>query len=249
MAVGSSRNYLPLVLTIAGIGAATGCAIPQQHAERAGEASYLVAVMRERQEAARRIVPYTSLAEVLPNTAFKAPGSPQQSYSETLVRGRIVDVEPGVGFTISDADDPSGSLADFDAPTVAWRTIHLKLHVDSVIVGEPVDSSLQVGYSVDPNDDFKQLRRDFLALPDVILPLDRSPVYAYQPNVWGVAGNGALLATVQNGNLSLPFLSSDEESQMLVGVKSLAELEKAAKAPARTLPAVSHGEGLAPATS
>lgn len=247
-----NRSYglmalVPLVLGISGCTTASDrvAEAPSEIAVNSEQArEYLSRVMKDRKRGLKEIVAYSSLDEVLPNTVFQAPGRPAQAYSASVVRGRVVDVEKGVGFIVSDSDDAQGTETSFDDPNNLWRTIHLTIEVTEHLGGSPIGSTIIVGYAMSPEDDYELLKAGFLSLPSVVLPLEVSPVFDYAESIWGISGNGSLLILVENGQLSIPALGTEQETKMLDGVPTYAELKAEASDPTTIVPAETSGEGL-----
>lgn len=236
----------------------SGCSLSEHSSSNSSVASdrqaraYVVRLLHNRYDAVKRIVPYQKLSEVLPNTEFKAPGRPVQVYSDVVVRGQIVDVSPGYGFVTQHQDDPSGTQADFDDPDAAWATVHLTLEVveqldsDSNPSTPGTPATLQVGYAVAPGVDVQTLEAGFRALGDVVLPLEKSPVFDYDPELYGIVADGGLLATLQDGRLSLPALEDSAEQVMLGNgeTDTYSELVAEASEPVETIPAEVTGDSL-----
>lgn len=173
---------------------------------------------------------------------------PAQTYSDTVVAGRITDVTPGYGFVVDDYDNATGTPTKFDHPDALWRTAHLTVAVDRQLgAGDAVGDTVVVGYTVGVQEDFEVVKQGFLALGDVVLPLEKSPVFDYNAEIYGIAADGDLLTTVNGDQLSLPALGDAEEQQMLAGVDTYAELSAEAAQPLETVPANVVGDSLAPA--
>lgn len=210
---------------------------------------YLFDQARGRHDAAVEVVAYRDITEVFPNVEFKAPGEPAIRYSNVLARGTIVDVSPGYGFVVDDSDDPTGIRVEFDNKDALWKTVRLDFKVTSPLSpGVSAGDVLHVGYALNGDADFITIKQAFMSLGDVVLPLDRSPVFGYADELYGIAGNGSLFLSIDSdGTVSLPALDSSEEARMLAPAETLPEVQIAASAPPQTLPAEVIGEGFAPA--
>lgn len=201
--------------------------------------TYLEKQMRGRAEAASRDVWYRSLDELLPNARFAVPGEPPESITDFAVVGEVVDVAKGFGFVVM-RDAPDGGLpGEFDSAGAMWKTVHLAFRVDRVLGGGGVEGTLKVGVAFDASADFKIIREGFKNLGRVVLFLQQdSPVFAYDPQLYAIAEDGALLAVVdqQSGRLSLPALDADRADALLHPTVTLEELERRAVLPPYVIP-------------
>jgi len=210
---------------------------------------YVFARLHDRYGAAHRLVAYQDFSDVLPNTQFKAPGEPAETYSELVVRGRIADVAPGFAFVVDSDDDPSGTRADFDTKGAAWKTVHITVAVTESLAGGKVPGDqVTVGYSIDADTDFELVKQGLVSLDEVVLPLYKSPAFSYDPALYGIVADGGLLAVTGSGGLRFPALSPPEEAQMLGNgaLDTVPEVRTAGDQPMETVPAEVAGDSLVP---
>lgn len=79
--------------------------------------------------------------------------------------------------------------------------------------------------------DFESIRQGILALGDVVLFLERSPVFAYDPAVFGIIEDGGLLADLQGTTITLVALTGDQASAIGATGLQLDDLHQAAARP------------------
>ncbi len=192
--------------------------------------------LRDRHEGTSGTRSFDSLDGLLANTRYSVGDAPASSLTAAVVVGRFESVAPGRAFTVPGGDAPGGQEADFDDPDAAWKTVEASFAVDQVVSGEAIKGSpLTVGISFGPDVDAKAVERDLRGLGHVALFLEKSPVFAYDPRVYGIVGDGALIASIDDeGALSLPVFEDSEAAQLLTGTPTLAALAAAAAGPERT---------------
>jgi hypothetical protein len=129
--------------------------------------------------------------------------------TEVVVVGNVVDASEGRAFI--SFDNPAEGAADssevpWSDTNAMWRTVHLRVKVKEVVGGGPPDlKEIQVGLvisGVDPESAIRALK----SLGRVGIFLGRSPVFSYDPALYWVVGDGALLALPTKGKYELPFL-------------------------------------------
>jgi hypothetical protein len=157
--------------------------------------------------------------------------------SDLVVVGRITKVAKGIGFEGHRDAAGTAVTVPFDDPAAKWKTLHLDVQV-SKQWGEPLDRGrpLRVALSFYPDEDIGKFEAGLRSLGKVVLFL-KSPVAAYEESLLGILMNGGMVAAVgEDGELSLPFLKSDDAEQYLKGVETLDKLERAANGPERVVP-------------
>lgn len=182
---------------------------------------------------ARSLPTYRSLADLLPNVVVETPWSDPGPNSDLVVVGRVVDVQPGSGYVVAGDDAPSGTPTAFDDPAARWRTVHLRVQVESSLGGVPSQESVVVGlrYPADP-DELGLWEQGLVSLGRTVFFLRESAVFADEPGVLGVLEDGALLAPVdETGALSLPMIDASRAAQLLAPTPTLADLVAAGERP------------------
>ena len=170
--------------------------------------------------------PFDSLDDLLANTLYERPGERPRPLTEAVVVGRVVRVEPGRGFTVEGDDAERGTETDFSDASARWRTVHAVVEVESVLSGDGSLDTVVVGLVMD---DLELAQEGLPALGRVVLFLDRSPVVDYDPALYGVAHDGRLIGEVdEEGQLSFPALSPEEEDELLSGAGTVEQLREAA---------------------
>ncbi len=196
----------------------------------------VLAEMHARHEAASRVRPFESVAEVLQNTRYKhwANGA-TQPLTEAVVVGSIEAVEEGRGFKVEGNDAPSGTETGFDDPAAVWRTVHVTVQPEAVVSGEAA-SPVVAGFAFGATTPFEAIQEQFLSFDRVVLFLNRSPVFAYDASVYGTLLDGALLGVVDdNGRISFPVLEPQEEAGLLANAPTVNALRSAARGSVRTV--------------
>lgn len=180
--------------------------------------------------------PFENLSELLGNHLYKVGDKPAAPLTAAVVTGRFLSLEPGRGFTVAGSDAPDGTPVDFDSPDALWRTMHGRFAVDHVITGHHPGWEVTVGLSFGAETAVEPVEQDLLGLEQVVLFLQRSPVFGYDPAVYGVVLDGGLIAPVDDaGQLTLPILEQAEASRLLNGAASLEALQSMASEPPRTI--------------
>lgn len=136
---------------------------------------------------------FTSLAEAWPTEENKK----ERGSGATLavVRGSIVSVEIGRAFGESTNEIESPEV-DPDGPAL-WRTLHLELEIVEVLAGEVRDAkNVRVGLAIDGAVDASLMVEGLLAFGELVLFLGTSPVFAYDPDLYWIVGDGALVAEI-----------------------------------------------------
>lgn len=195
----------------------------------------VVDALKARHAAAASITPYRDLTELMGNTTFQTGSKTPTVLTEAVILGNVTDVTEGKAFNVEGNDAPGGTLTDFDDPKAQWRTFHLAVDVAEVISGTAANK-ITVGLAFGPNIDVESVRADMTSMKDVVLFLERSPVFGYDDAIYGVLSDGALIAQVDNqGTLTLPVLEANESAPMLAGSTTLDNLRQAARGPQVTI--------------
>jgi hypothetical protein len=177
--------------------------------------------------------PFDSLDDLLGNVVYKMGDEPAAPLTDAVIVADIIDVSPGSGFRIEGNDAPGGIETGFDDPRALWRTVHVKVSVVSTVSGSVGDEPL-VGLSFGPDTPIGDIDRELRSLGQVLLFLNRSPVFAYAPEVYGTVMDGALVGTVRSdGSIRFPVLESEDEKALLHEVSTIDELEAAGDGPKR----------------
>lgn len=223
-----SRLSAVALTAVCSLALLTGCA---SSAPEVG----VIDALKARHEGAASITPYRDLTELLDNTTYQAGSKAPVVLTEAVVRGHISNVTEGKAFTVEGSDAPGGTLADFDNPNAQWRTFHATLEVAEVISGA-AGKQITVGLAFGPDIKVDTVRTDLTAMKEVVMFLERSPVFDYDDTIYGVVGNGALIAQLDDqGTLTLPVLDANESARMLTGSATLDTLRQAARGPQVTI--------------
>ena len=222
----ASRRRARSVSVLLAVGLiAPGCSSPTSEVS-------LVEALRSRHQVADAAAPYRDVAELLGNTTYRIGSLSPVARTEAVVRGRVTDVGEGRAFEAEGEDSPGGTRIQFDDPQAQWRTFHAVVEVAEVISGSAADT-ITVGLALGPDLEVETVRRDLVGLGELVLFLDRSPVFAYDVGVHGTVGDGAFLATLDSqGRMGLPVLTVEESAQLLAGVETIDDLRAAARDPA-----------------
>lgn len=222
-----------LVVGCAGSSEPSGSAGPTDETHAV---EHLAEALGARHEAAAGARPFDSVVDVLPNTHYQRPDGTTEPLTELVVVGRITDVAQGRGFYVEGDDAPGGIETSFEDPRALWRTVHAQVAVESVLPPGPELQSVVVGLAFGSGTPFEVPAEGLPALGDVVLFLQKSPVFAYDPQIYGIVQDGALLADVgAGGELSLPALDDSEEAELLTPASTVEGLRAAAKAPRRVV--------------
>jgi hypothetical protein len=186
---------------------------------------------QDRLDGAAHIFPYENLTGLLANTLYRAGDRPAAPVTVAVVTGRFLDLEPGRAFAV-EGDAPDGTEVAFESAAAQWRTMHARLRVDEVISGDVPGMEITVGLVFWPKSTLDPIRQDLLDLGPVVVFLDRSAVFGYDPTVFGVVLDGGLVAPIDaTGGLSLPALEPVEAERLLRGSTSVASLKAQARMP------------------
>ena len=179
-----------------------------------------------------------SLTEFLPNTTYLVRNGTRTTLTDAVVVGHVTSVSPGRAFHYDD-DEHSTTEVPYDDPRAMWRTAHAQVAVTEVLGGQVPGDTLVVGFVVGPSSAaFDLLASGLPALGDLVFFLGTSSaVYDYEPDIWSVAMDGAVLAEVEaDGRLTLPAAEPYLAEQWLAQTPTLDSLRAAAQQPAREVP-------------
>lgn len=193
--------------------------------------------LRARAEGSSGCRPYDSLDDLLGNTRFRVGEAAPMALTTAVATGRFQSVRPGKAFTVPGGDGSSGQGLAFDTEGAVWKTVEARFTVDHVVSGDlAVGETITVGLAFDPDVDSSGVEEDLRGLGRAVVFLEKSPVFAYDPSVYGTAESGSLLAVVaEDGKLSLPARAPDDAAVLLKRTPDVASLDAAAAKPARIL--------------
>lgn len=221
-----------------GVDAAAEVDVGAEADEEAAAAAYRASIANAN-AAVSSVIDPQSLAEYLPNTTYLVRDGTLTTLTDSVVVGHVTSVSPGRGFFAPEDDETTTFEVPFDDPRAMWRTAHAEVTVMEVLGGQVPGETIVVGVGVGLSPaSFDVLAAGLPALGDVVLFLDgSSPVYDYEPDIWSIAENGALLAEVETGGrLALPAIEPYRAERFLTQNPTLDSLRAAAQQPARVLP-------------
>ncbi len=224
-------RMLWLVVTVVGAIAVVGCGSGGASVESAR--TYAVETVRARDALAQRSDVYRHLDELLPNVSFRAPSGREIRAVRAAVVGRIVDTAEGAGYV--DGETRS-RLVPFDAPGADWRSVKLKIDVDEVLGGDPleIDDSIWVGFSIGTRTDATTFRKGMRNLGTVVMFLDPPGFFRDDRTAYIVHEGGALTGRVDSTGV-ITFPMREEQPGFMGSIRTLADLRAAASAPRRTI--------------
>ncbi|SDF92808.1 hypothetical protein SAMN05660662_3885 [Blastococcus aurantiacus] len=204
----------------------------------AAAAAYRTSIAGTNAAASSSISP-ASLAEYLPNRRYRVINGDVATLTDAVVVGHVTSVSPGRAFYAPEEDETSTIEVPFDDPRAMWRTAHARLTVTEVLGGQVTDGTIRVGFVVGTSaTSYDVLAAGLPALGDLVLFLESSsPVHDYEPDLWSVASNGAMLAEIESdGRLTLPALEPYQVEPFLAVNPTLDSLRAAAQEPPREVP-------------
>ena len=180
-----------------------------------------------------------SLAEYLPNRQYRVRNGAITTLTDAVVVGHVIGVTPGrARYWPEDDEAGPGIEVPFDDPRAMSRTLHADVAVTEVVAGRIAEGTLVVGFAIGTSSEALDVMTAGLpALGDLVLFLRRSGVFDYDPAVWGVAEDGAMLAEVEEGGrLSMPAVEPYRAERFLARHPTLDSLRAAAQQPTREVP-------------
>lgn len=153
-----------------------------------------------------------SFSDFLPNQEFKVDGASAAPIATGVVIGEVTDVRPGKGYYIPksgpQADADQGTETTFDDPRAIWSVAEVTIAVqDNLGLKDP--TSVRVGVTV-INPDKAAVLRGIKSLGDVVVVLDRTGFYEYDPSLYNVADFGNLFGDVDaSGVIGFPALEKE----------------------------------------
>lgn len=218
----------PVLALLTGVMAVAGCSL-------LGPGT--VEALRDRGESADGCRAFDSLDDLLHNTRYRTADGTARALTVAVVVGRFDSVAAGRAFVVPGGDVPGGQAADFDADGAVWKTLEATFTIDQVISGNPdLGGEVAVGIALGPDANPDRADRDLPDLGTVVLFLDKSPVFAYDRDIYGTTADGSLITVVSDeGKLSLPARSAQDARDLLSATPTLDSLAAAASRPARTL--------------
>jgi hypothetical protein len=188
--------------------------------------------------AASRPIAPESLVEFLPNRQYLVRNGTLTTLTDAVVVGHVTSVSPGRAHDWPEDIEPDGVEVPFDDPRAMSRTVHAEVAVTEVLAGEVATDTIVVGFAFGASTPFDVIADGLPALGEVVFFLYAgSPVYAYDPGVWSVAEDGAVLAEVESdGRLTFPAVEPYRAEQWRVVTPTLDSLRVAAREPARVVP-------------
>lgn len=115
------------------------------------------------------------------------------------VSGRFTDVAPGIGMNWEEsADSDQMIVLKYGDPEAVVESVHFTFEISQRLAphASRAASEVTVGVTFDAGFDFEQIEKDYVGLGEVVLFLEQSPVFAYQPGVYGILDNGLMVGTI-----------------------------------------------------
>lgn len=138
--------------------------------------------------------------------------------ADAVVVGTVVEVDIGKGFRWElDSEGEEVRIEEpFNGPDAWVSTVHVTLAVQEVIYaasGQPGLDSLSTvtfGLSFNSPVEDEAFVEELTDLGELVVFLHESPVYDYQPGLWGVMMDGRLLGVVdEEGSISFPAYETE----------------------------------------
>ena len=176
---------------------------------RDGEAFEHVA---HRADSSSRVRPYSSITDLRDLVIARKEAGVG---SELIVLGTITAVNKGASFSW-DVDDEGNEVTvqfPFGDDRAMGHTVHLTVSVSEVIAPQVAESldEITVGLVVDAGIGFDAVKNDYSGLGTVVLYLKQSAVFDYEPGIYGIFEDGALMGELKDdGNLQFPALLDPE---------------------------------------
>lgn len=174
--------------------------------------------VREANGNADRVRSYQSWEDLIREASNESadPGEYVDSVDMAVV-GEVLDVEKGRSSTWS-LDGEKRSDVEFGSSEAMSSTYHLQVKVSDVVGSDtslvaPGDT-VRVGLALDPDLTLQDVERDFLGLDGAVFFLQRTAVFSYEKDLFGIVEDGALVAIPgRGGQLNFPMLSGIDTVQ------------------------------------
>lgn len=126
-----------------------------------------------------------------------------------VVEGTVTAVDEGVGMTWTFDDDTElRHLTAFDDDEALVRSVHLTMAVDRLLAGTADDAAeVRFGLAIHRVDDHATLAAGLTGGRYVVFLIE-SPVYDYEPGLYGVMIDGGLLCRLDAETLDCPALEA-----------------------------------------
>lgn len=165
-----------------------------------------------RTDSSSRVRPYSSIIELRDLVIERKESGVG---NELIVVGEITAVNKGASFSW-DADDEGNEVTTqlpFGDDRAMGHTIHLTVDVSEVIAPQIEErlGEITVGLVVDSGIGFDSVNNDYSDLGTVVLFLRQSAVFDYEPGIYGIFEDGALMGVLKDdGTLRFPALLNPE---------------------------------------
>lgn len=168
--------------------------------------------LRSRSETSTYERPYDSVGELIDLIVARHEDGPELG---TVVRGTISAVEPGAGFRwdlSENGDNEVRVQLPYGDAEAMINTVHATIKVEEFLAphSDLRDTEFQFGLAFSPRVPLEAAVADLTNLGEVVVFMDSSPVFDYQPGLHGVMENGQLIGIVNNGNVEFPIADGDE---------------------------------------
>lgn len=140
----------------------------------------------------------------------------------TVVEGTIVEVANGVGmtWTFDDDGEERRQLLAFDDDSAMTRSVHVTMTVDRVLAGHLPPGDARFGLVISDEGQAAALRGGLVGNQYVAV-LTRSPVFDYEPALYGVLVDGGLLCRWnEDRTLDCPALDDSLKSALDIAAVS-----------------------------
>lgn len=131
-----------------------------------------------------------------------------------VVSGTISSVEKGAGFAWEiTADGERRIQLPYGDEEAMINTVHLTIVVDELLAPprEKRETAFTVGLAFDPEIPFEAVVADMTGLGEVVVFMEGSPVFDYQPGLFGIIGDGQMIGDVKSdGRVVFPMLGDGE---------------------------------------
>jgi len=190
------------------------------------------------------------LSESLPNTRHawsQPPGLPGTPASDSVVRGRVVEVVEHSGFIETGAmprpGRPGATRTDYTDPKASWRAVRVTVEVAETLAGPAAPTQefyLGLLGHAERDDEAATMSQTLQGLGEVVVISERRPSGSEFLGMTRVliSSSFGIAAVDETGSLSFPFADPEGPSpqEYMAGVDTLEELRaELSKAPRRKL--------------